>query len=138
MTFDPIEERDATIAELRAEVERLRGQSQSWYSGWKSASRTASDAMGERDAAESALRQVRELHFAYTIYEPCEHQFTGCGADTCTENPHDGEWFHSDQPVGKACGECNDEEGLFVDYPCPTIDAAGTQKDLLGIARSTT
>jgi hypothetical protein len=61
VTFDPIEERDATIAALRAdkaEFERWRDQ---WILTTDQQQTALARAEDRADAAESALRQVREL-----------------------------------------------------------------------------
>ena len=72
------------------------------------------------DRAEATLAKLAAIHVKAPMFESCDSEVTGCERDDCTENPHDGMWLHTSEPCGFTCGECCDDEGQPVEWPCPT------------------
>lgn len=106
---------DAERASLRAEVERLSH-------AHEMATERAEDFEGRYEVAHDArmvATRAMEAAEARAAVLACP-RVRGCGGPTCTENPGDGEFFHSDEPTHRACAECLDEDGEPREWPCPT------------------
>lgn len=81
------------------------------------------DAEAALAEARAQVEAVRVMHSAFTLFEPCATSVHGCDMDACYEDAATGEFYHSDEPVERACANCRDEDGGFIEWPCETAEA---------------
>src|SRR5690606_11915941 len=71
------------------------------------------------------VREVRELHRPTPIHEECA---TDRPTALCDRDDHlelgGGQWVHESEVLYDACEDCRDEDGSWVEWPCPTEQAA--------------
>ena len=75
----------------------------------------------EVEAENARLREgIESEHGPVQEFEPCPTEWKGCDDPACTESAHDGGLYHADQPTGRVCLTCRDEDGAPRDWPCAT------------------
>ena len=79
------------------------------------------DARTALPKALSALEAVLKLHEPVAVYAQADECECGNEDHTIIESEQ-GDDLCWDTPTGEQrCGECLDEDGGYIDYPCPTV-----------------
>jgi len=93
--------------------------------GWVEDAEFIAHARTAMPALLGFVREVRELHRPTPIYEECA---TDRPTALCDRDDHlelgGGQWVHESEVLYDACEDCRDEDGSWVEWPCPTEQAA--------------